>query len=343
MINFFEYVCVLKYQSKYKFTFIVVRGWLVRKRIERMQQMEANKFLLQVSNLSQSIFAKLDYQKNFMLVPHQIKVKDNNHVKAKNEIVNNKKKFTIEPNKKAKNANEKKSQNPITKISDKITSPTNNRSKMDCKNWPDINEINSTLNEFDLMLNEYEIDHRDHQKENLNNKAGKLNAKKSQIASSTPVLNNKIIEPSNKQQKPLPNSILSLVNNNNNKCDNTLKKRNALVAFEFKTLLDKVIASSSESVILDEEKLNNEIQGFLPPYSYNDHFNLNISQPSQSPPSLSSSSSTSSSNHSTSSASYSSQQMTDNNFQSISPKYVAQLFKKIDLDSQKFNHCLIFI
>lgn len=334
-----------KYQSKYNFTFIVVRGWLVRKRIERMQQMESNKFLLQVSNLSQSIFAKLDYQKNFMLVPHQIKVKDSNHVKAKNEIVNNKKKFTIEPNnKKAKNTIEKKSENSITKISDRITNPTNNRSKMVCtsQNWPDINEINSALNEFDLMLNEYEIDHRDHQKENFNNKAGKLNAKRSQTASSTPVLNNKVIEPTNKHQKPLPNSILSLVNNNNNKCDNTLKKRNALVAFEFKSLLDKVIASPSESVILDEEKLNNEIQGFLPPYSYNDHFNLNISQPSQSPPSLSSSSSTSSSNHSTSSASYSSQQMIDSNFQSISPKYVAQPFKN-SLYSHKFNHCLALI
>ena len=278
-----------------------------------------------MSNLSQSIFAKLDYQKNFMLVPTQIKVKDND-LKAKNEINNNKKKFT-EPNKKSKEKNPKeknpkeKSEPIIKIISDNISNKPKNRSANECtnQNWPDMNEINSALNEFDLMLNEYEIDHNDHQKENFNKKTSMLNNKKSQIHSSTPILNNKTIEPNYKQQKPSPNSILSLVNNNNNKCDNTLKKRNALVAFEFKTLLDKVSSSPAESVILDEEKLNNEIQGFLPPFSYNDHFNLNISHQTQSPPSLSSSSSTSSSNHSTSSASYSSQQVTEN-FQPISPK-----------------------
>jgi hypothetical protein len=37
-----------------------------------------------------------------------------------------------------------------------------------------------------------------------------------------------------------PNSVVHLVHNLNNKNDNTLKKRNALVAFEFKTLLDQV-------------------------------------------------------------------------------------------------------
>lgn len=51
--------------------------------------------------------------------------------------------------------------------------------------------------------------------------------------------------PTNQQQqqqnnKISPTSVYHLVNNNNNKNDNTLKKRNALVAFEFKTLLDKV-------------------------------------------------------------------------------------------------------
>lgn len=60
-----------------------------------MQKIESNKFLLQVSNLSQSILAKLDYQKNFLLLPHQLKVKEN-ELKAKNEIVNNQKKFSID-------------------------------------------------------------------------------------------------------------------------------------------------------------------------------------------------------------------------------------------------------
>lgn len=45
---------------------------------------------------------------------------------------------------------------------------------------------------------------------------------------------------SNQSNKISPTSVYHLVNNNNNKNDNTLKKRNALVAFEFKTLLDKV-------------------------------------------------------------------------------------------------------
>jgi hypothetical protein len=102
-----------------------------------------------------------------------------------------------------------------------------------------------------------------------------------------------------------------LVTNNNNKCDNTLKKRNALVAFEFRSLLDRV---SHHNQIDEEIKLNTEISDLLP-YNH-DHFNLNISHNTQSPPSLSSSSSstTSSSNNSTSSASYSS------HFQSVSPK-----------------------
>jgi hypothetical protein len=36
-----------------------------------------------------------------------------------------------------------------------------------------------------------------------------------------------------------PSAVYSIVHNNNNKYDNTLKKRNALVAFEFKNLVSK--------------------------------------------------------------------------------------------------------
>ena len=43
----------------------------------------------------------------------------------------------------------KTSNNLIQKVSD-----TKNLSS----NWPDINEINSTLEEFDIMLSEYELD-----------------------------------------------------------------------------------------------------------------------------------------------------------------------------------------
>ena len=204
------------------------------------------------------------------------------------------------------------------------------------QNRPDIHEINNALEEFDSMLHEYEKDKNSHQKENLNTlqqfscinfQSGKNS--KAPIHSSTPILNNRIENYNNlktpNNNKPAANSILSLVNNNNNKCDNTLKKRNALVTFEFKTLLDKVSSSPTDSnAIIDEElKLNNEITGFLSaaPFNYNDQFHLNISHQTQSPPSLSSSSSsTTSSNNSTSSASYSSQHIIDNNFQSASSK-----------------------
>ena len=56
--------------------FIVVRGWLARNRIKKMQQQqqpEANKFLMQVSNISNSILAKLVYQKNFLFLSNQSK------------------------------------------------------------------------------------------------------------------------------------------------------------------------------------------------------------------------------------------------------------------------------
>ena len=87
-----------------------------------MQQQETNKFLAQVTNMSNNILAKLVYQKNYLLMA--------NHIKSENQ-------------KKA-----------IEKYSQKQSSISTTMSK---SSWPDINEINSTLEEFDLMLNEYEF------------------------------------------------------------------------------------------------------------------------------------------------------------------------------------------
>jgi hypothetical protein len=148
------------------------------------------------------------------------------------------------------------------------------------------------------------------------------------------------IAPNNKE------SVYHLVHNKNNKNDNTLKKRNALVTFEFKTLLNKVSSPSplplptSTCIDLsnnnnDEDKLNNEIVDLLPNYIYNEesnHFNINIPNNNQSPPTFSSSSnsSTSSANNSSSSSassSSSSSQQIDNNdhFRTVSPSQLVQL------------------
>jgi hypothetical protein len=108
-----------------------------------------------------------------------------------------------------------------------------------------------------------------------------------------------------------PTSVYHLVNNNNNKNDNTLKKRNALVAFEFKTLLDKVAPPSYHNLIetsLIEEKIHEEILP-SPPYIYSDNYELNNCSPS---PSSSSSSSSSPKNISSSSSSSSSSNKTNN-------------------------------
>lgn len=158
------------------------------------------------------------------------------------------------------------------------------------------------------MLHEYE---KDDLKDNY--KSNRTEVKPLSLTTSN------VTNKNDNNHKFSPNAVISLVNNNNNKCDNTLKKRNALVTFEFRTLLDKC-SSASENQIY-EEKLNNEIVEIFPsvPFNYNDQINLNINHQTQSPPSLSSSSSSSSSNNSSSSASYSSQQMTEN-FQALSPK-----------------------
>jgi hypothetical protein len=58
-----------------------------------------------------------------------------------------------------------------------------------------------------------------------------------QMARSTSSINT---SPTKISSNDNPNSVVHLVHNLNNKNDNTLKKRNALVAFEFKTLLDRV-------------------------------------------------------------------------------------------------------
>jgi hypothetical protein len=60
-----------------------------------MQHFETNKFLLHVSNLSNSIFSKLDYQKNFLLLAKQVNVKEMNQNDTQNEIAINKKTFSL--------------------------------------------------------------------------------------------------------------------------------------------------------------------------------------------------------------------------------------------------------
>ena len=119
------------------------------------------------------------------------------------------------------------------------------------------------------------------------------------------------INPAINNNKISPTSVYHLVNNNNNKNDNTLKKRNALVAFEFKTLLDKVTPHnpSIDTNLEDENRETDVVCELLPspPYIYSDHhgFDLSIANNAQnhSPPSLSSSSSSSSSSSPSSSSS----------------------------------------
>ena len=103
-----------------------------------MQQLESSKFLLQVSNASASIFTKLDYQKNFMLLPHQIKVKEN-ELKVNNEITVNKKKFTVgQVNENdGKNFNSKEQtagKELLNKFSGQINEPQDPQSKVCQKN-----------------------------------------------------------------------------------------------------------------------------------------------------------------------------------------------------------------
>lgn len=99
-----------------------------------MQKIESNKFLLQVSNLSQSIFAKLDYQKNFLLLPHQIKTKEN-ELEAKNEILNNQKKFSIE-NQRGKEKSKKMNSQLCSKL----------QKNSDIKNWYESYIIHHLMN-----------------------------------------------------------------------------------------------------------------------------------------------------------------------------------------------------
>jgi hypothetical protein len=82
---------------------------------------------------------------------------------------------------------------------------------------PDQKEINQALEQFDEMLNNFDID-ESNSKFNNNN-------------------NNKVGRSPSFQLSP--SAVYSIVHNNNNKYDNTLKKRNALVAFEFKNLVSK--------------------------------------------------------------------------------------------------------
>ncbi len=100
---------------------------------------------------------------------------------------------------------------------------------------PDQKEINLALEQFDEMLNNFEI---------YDN-----NTDFSQ--------QNKLSPNSNITRSPSfqlsPSAVYSIVHNNNNKYDNTLKKRNALVAFEFK----KLVSRYNHDVTHDEIRNNN--------------------------------------------------------------------------------------
>ena len=119
-----------------------------------------------------------------------------------------------------------------------------------------------------------------------------------------------------------PESVYHLVHNNNNKNDNTLKKRNALVAFEFKTLLDKV-AHPTGFLDLEEEHLSNELSEITdsPRPKEIQTFDFSIRHQTHSPVgSLSSSQPSSPSNNSSaSSASSVSQPQIEENLRTFSP------------------------
>lgn len=161
-----------------------------------------------------------------------------------------------------------------------------------------MNEINHALEEFDSMLDAYDT-----------NLEQKENKSRIYVYQPNPIKNLQLTRSSssfnaqNITNKISPTSVYHLVHNNNNKNDNTLKKRNALVAFEFKTLLDKVTPHSHGSqiqypgclVIEEDRSLQEDLSHALPspPFVYHDdHFEPNQNY---SPPSYSSSSSTSSS------------------------------------------------
>jgi myosin heavy subunit len=142
--------------------------------------------------------------------------------------------------------------------------------------WPDLNEITSTLDDFDTMLQEYDDN------EKMNNCLEGSN----------------LYNPIHKTSKVI---------------NNTLKKRNALVAFEFKTILNQVlpqkkhqnhsnIANEKERISNnydDEEiikRLNNEVSSIFPPSIPNNKIeNLIIDGSSSNSSTLSSGSSVSAS------------------------------------------------
>lgn len=159
-----------------------------------------------------------------------------------------------------------------------------------------MNEIENTLEEFDSMLESYET--------NIEIKENKsriyvyqpnLGIKNSHISRSSSSF-------SNQAPKISPTSVYHLVHNNNNKNDNTLKKKNALVAFEFKTLLDKVAPFSNGQqiqypgclVIEEDKSLHEDLSNALPspPFIYQDE-NF-VASHDHSPPSYSTASSASS-------------------------------------------------
>ncbi len=74
---------------------------------------------------------------------------------------------------------------------------------------PDMKEVDSTLQQLDDMLEQYAIN----------------------------TVNYKENKKFDKNVKISPSAVYHLVHNNNNKNDNTLKRKNALVAFEFKKIM----------------------------------------------------------------------------------------------------------
>lgn len=155
----------------------IIRGWLIRNRIDRMQRENAKYFFLQLSD-SNLYFNKQVHSTNI-----------------KNDF-----KAILKSNKQQQQL---KSTNIVKPF----------------KNDPDQKEINQALEQFDEMLNNFDIDESSSKFNNNNNNDNKVGRSTSFQLS--------------------PSAVYSIVHNNNNKYDNTLKKRNALVAFEFKNLVSK--------------------------------------------------------------------------------------------------------
>lgn len=178
----------------------IIRGWIVRSQIKRMQQQEISSFFQQIELKSHDILTKLNSQRVFKLLPEQIR----QQINKEKEIANKRKCDEIGINNK---------QSDLTY------------------------EINHTLEEFDSMLDEYDKTLSLNKPKISSNDFNQIKNQSMQSRSTSSMLN--------QHSGADPQALIHLVNNKNNKNDNTLKKRNALVAFEFKTLLDRVASPDS--------------------------------------------------------------------------------------------------